>query len=91
MQRCKVCEASMTNDEKECLSCGSAVAPPPKSDFRTRGRTFVHYFFLFSAAWTVFSLLTPWGGSVMASACVTMVLLLVKSSWNEMLIDRDQK
>jgi hypothetical protein len=81
----------MTKEEKECLSCGSSVVEPPKSDFRTRGRAIVKYFFLFSAAWTVFSLLTPWGGSVMASLCVTIVLLLVKSSWNEMLVDREEK
>jgi len=91
MQRCRVCEAAMTMEEKECLACGTAVPEPPKSDFRTRGRTFVKYFFLFSAVWTLISLFTPYGGSFMGSMCVTIVLFLVRSSWNEMLLDRDQK
>ena len=91
MQRCRVCEASMTKDEKECLSCGSAVAEPPKSDFSTRGRAIVKYFFLFSAVLTVISLLTPWGPPFMTSLCVTIVLFLVRSSWNEMLVDREKK
>ena len=91
MQRCRVCEASMTQDEKTCLACGASVVEAPKSDFSTKGRMIIKYFFLFSAALTVISLLTPWGPPLMTSFCVTVVLFLVRSSWNEMLVDRDEK
>ena len=91
MQRCATCEASMTKDEKECLACGSSVVEPPKSDFSTRGRAFIKYFFYFSAALTLLSLLTPYGPPLLTSLCVTIVLFLVRSSWNEMLVDRSEK
>jgi len=81
----------MTNEEKECLACGSAIVEPPKSDFSTKGRVIIHWFFIFSAAMSVISLVTPWGPPFITSVAVTFVLLLVKSSWNEMLIDRDNK
>jgi hypothetical protein len=91
MERCRQCEATMTKDEQTCISCGASKIPPPKSDFKTKGRTMIHYFFLLSAVMTVMSLLTPWGPPFMMSVCVTLVLLLVKSSWNEMLADREEK
>ena len=90
MQRCHQCEASMTKDEKECLSCGAAVKVPPKPDARTRFRVAIKAFFWFSAGLTILSILTPWGPPVLTGACVTMVLLLVKSSMDEMLIDREK-
>lgn len=91
MQRCKTCEATMTKEERVCLICGASQVEPPKSDFRTRGRTLIKWFSLFSAALTVVSLLTPWGGSSVTWLCVTMVLFLVRSSWNEMVADREDR
>ena len=90
MQRCKVCEASLTKEEKECLNCGTKVWEPPKSDFKTKGLAVIKWFFLFSVAWSALTLFTPWGGSFMTSISVTFVLLLVRSSWNEMLADRKE-
>jgi len=81
----------MTKEEKECLACGTPVVEPPKSDFRTKGRAVIKWFFLFSVGWSALTMLTPWGGSFMTSVCVTFVLLLVRSSWNEMLADREGK
>jgi hypothetical protein len=91
MQRCKTCEATIRKDEKQCLVCGAAQVEPPKSDFSTRGRVLIKWFFLFSAALTLISLLTPWGGSFITWLCVTIVLFLVRSSWNEMLVDREDR
>jgi hypothetical protein len=91
MQRCSECEASMTPQETECLACGASIKPKEnKSDLKHRFRTAVKVFLFISAGITAVSLFTPWGPPFMTCIAVTLVLLLVKSSADEMLFNSDK-
>lgn len=93
MQRCRSCEATLTKEESEaaCANCGASNKPKSESGGnRQRIRTLITYFFFLSAIVSLVSLLTPWGPPFITSMCVTFVLLLVKSSADEMLADQDR-
>lgn len=92
MQRCRQCDTTMTPDEVECINCGARAKPDTTN--ATRGQRFrkaIKFFFLFSAGLSAVSLLTPWGPPFMTSICVTFVLLLVKSSADEMIKDAESE
>ena len=91
MQRCLQCEATMTPKETVCPNCGASAKPKnEKKGMKYRFRTIVNIFFLVSAVMTVVALLTPWGPPFITSMAVTLVLLLVKSSIDEMLISGEK-
>ena len=88
MQRCLQCEATMTPKETTCPNCGSASKPKSeKGGFKSRFRTAVKIFFLLSAVLSVVALFTDYGPPFLTCVSVTLVLLLVKSSADEMLVD----
>ncbi len=77
----------MTSKETVCPNCGASSKPKAEQKgMKYRFRTVVNIFFLVSAVMTAVALLTPWGPPFMTSMSVTLVLLLVKSSMNEMVI-----
>lgn len=92
MQRCRQCEATMTAQETECLSCGGKIQNnKPKSDARSRFRTGIKLLAFACSALTIASLFVSVGPSFATCASVTIVLFLVLNSAEEMLIDRDKE
>lgn len=92
MQRCRTCEASMTQTEKQCLNCGGLVPDDkPKFDSKARFLQGIGYFMKGCAVITVLSLFMNIGPSFMTCAIMTVVLGLVKSSMSEMMIDREKE
>jgi hypothetical protein len=81
----------MTPTELECISCGGKVQDEkPKSDAKTMFRTAIKYFMFFCGALAVAALFVDIGPSFTTCAIVTVVLGLVRSSAEEMLIDREK-
>lgn len=91
MQRCLQCEATMTPKELNCPNCGASAKPKAEGGgVKQHFRNAVKLFFLISALMTVLSLFTDWGPPFLTSLAVTLVLLLVKNSADEMLVDSDR-
>jgi hypothetical protein len=92
MQRCRHCESTMMNDETVCIACGGAVQDDkPKSDAKSKFRTFIKFFMLFTALLGLASLFFETGVSFTTCMAVTIVLFLALSSAQEMLIDREKE
>ncbi len=82
----------MTQDEKECLTCGAVIEEKrSKSDAKSKFRTIIKYIMYLSAAMSLASLFVNVGVSFMTCISVTIVQFLALSSANEMLIDRDKE
>ncbi len=86
MSRCLDCNSSLKTGEKQCFACG---APAPgenvKSNFGQNFATFIKLAFLASCALTVASLFLDFTPSFSKCAVCTVVLLLAKSSADQML------
>jgi hypothetical protein len=62
----------------------------PKSDAKTRFSATIKYFMFLCGGLTVLSLFMDVGPSFMTCLSITLLLGLVRSSADEMLIDRDK-
>ena len=82
----------MTPTEKVCISCGTAVKEDkPKFDTKVVFFGFIKYFMYACMGLTVLSLFMSVGPSFMTCAIMTLVLGLVRTSADEMMIDREEK
>ena len=86
MQRCLQCNSILTTEEKECFTCGMAVADKnPKKSFSQRFRTLLNGLFIFFAICTIASILAPdYAPSLWKSASGLVVIYLVKNSADNM-------
>ena len=90
MQRCKQCESTLAKTDVACINCGEPVAPvKPKSNLRRHFGKIVTGLFILSAALTVVALFTNYVGSFITCLAVTIVLLMVKKSADEMATSRE--
>jgi len=91
MNHCRECNATMTKTETVCLGCGSALEVKTGTDQVGQGfRVVIKILFIISAIMTVASLLVPSSlipGLPSLSKCMvsTLVLLIVKSSADQMM------
>jgi hypothetical protein len=82
----------MTPTETKCISCGWVVQDDkPKSDAKSRFRTAIKYFMFVCGGLTILSLFTNVGASFFTLAALTVLLGLIRSSAEEMLIDREKE
>ena len=85
MQRCKQCESPIAKSDVACINCGELVDPvKPKTDFRRHFGKVVTVMFIISAVLSVVALFTNYVGSFITCIAVTVVLLMVKKSADEM-------
>jgi hypothetical protein len=85
MQRCKQCESALAKTDVACVHCGELVNPvKPKTNFRGRFGKLVTVLFIVSAVLSVVALFTNYVGSFVTCLAVTIVLLMVKKSADEM-------
>ena len=85
MQRCKQCESPVAKSDVNCVNCGELVNPvKTKKDFKKHFGKAVTVMFVVSAALTVVALFTSWVGSFITCLAVTVALLMVKKSADEM-------
>jgi hypothetical protein len=85
MQRCKQCESALAKTDVTCVHCGELVAPvKTKPDFRQKFGKLVTVLFILSAVLSVVALFTNYVGSFITCLAVTIVLLMVKKSADEM-------
>jgi len=85
MQRCKQCESQLAKSDAACVHCGELVNPvKPKTNFRGRFGTLVTVLFIISAVLSLVALFTNYVGSFVTCLAVTIVLLMVKKSADEM-------
>ncbi len=86
MNKCVNCSGSLQKDETTCYVCGSVVPPKAnKVEMRERFRAGVKVAFYFSAVLTVASLfLSEYTPSFLRCLTATVILLLVKSSADQM-------
>jgi hypothetical protein len=85
MQRCKQCESPLAKSDAACVHCGELVNPvKPKTNFRGRFGTLVTVLFIISAVLSLVALFTNYVGSFVTCLAVTIVLLMVKKSADEM-------
>lgn len=90
MQRCRQCEATMLATETQCVQCGGVVQDnKPKADAKARFVVGIKYFMFACGGLTFLSLFMDVGPSFMTCAIITVLLGLVRSSAQEMLIDRE--
>jgi hypothetical protein len=83
MEHCLQCNATLTPEEKECFTCGSAVPEKnPRTAFSDRFQTAVKVLFIVSAIMTAVSLFTDI--SFLKCFAATVVLFLVKNSADNM-------
>ena len=86
MSRCMECNARLKTDEKQCFACGSpAPGENVKSNLGQHFATFIKFAFFASCALTVASLFLDFTPSFSKCAVSTVVLLLAKSSADQML------
>jgi hypothetical protein len=85
MQRCRQCESALAKTDVACVHCGELVNPvKPKTDLRARFGKLVTVLFIISAVLSVVALFTNYVGSFVTCVAVTIVLLMVKKSADEM-------
>ena len=85
------CEATMTPEEMTCLNCGASKKPKSeKTGGRYRFRQAVTIIFFASALLSLVALFTDYGPPFLTCMAVTLVLLLVKSSADEMVADAER-
>ena len=82
----------MLTTETQCVNCGGIVQDnKPKSDAKSRFRTGIKYFMFACAGHSVLSLFINVGPSFMVCASMTLLLGIIRSSAEEMLIDREKE
>lgn len=85
MTRCASCNGTLSKDETSCFLCGTPVpVEHAKASLQERFRTAVKVAFIGSSALTVASLFVPYTPSFIKCMVMTLVLLLVKSSADQM-------
>jgi hypothetical protein len=83
MEHCLQCNSTLTAQETECFTCGSAVPEKnAKPTFSDRFQGAVKYLFIASAIMTAVSLFTDL--SFIKCLAATVVLFLVKNSADNM-------
>jgi len=83
MEHCLQCNSTLTPQEKECFTCGSAVQERnPKPNFGQRFQSLVKFLFIGSAIMMVVSVFTDL--SFTKTFAATVVLFLVKNSADNM-------
>jgi hypothetical protein len=85
--RCLDCNSTLTKEEKECFTCGASVIRKDASRvvFGKRFAAFLKYAFILSGILTVASLFFDATPSFLKCFISTVVLLLAKSSADQML------
>ena len=85
MQRCKQCESALAKSDVACVHCGELVNPvKPKANMRGKFGKLVTVLFILSAVLSLVALFTNYVGSFVTCVAVTIVLLMVKKSADEM-------
>jgi len=85
MSKCRNCSGTLRNGETSCFICGSPVPPEKRQvTFRDRFRTGVKIGFFFCGGLTIASLFSDMGPSFVKSLVATLILMLVKSSADQM-------
>ena len=85
MERCKQCESPLAKSDVSCINCGELARPvKPKRDLRQHFGKVVTGLFILSAILSVVALFTNYVGSFITCLAVTIVLLMVKKSADEM-------
>lgn len=87
MTRCRDCHATMKSEELQCWACGAAVAQKdtPKISFGKRFASGLKFAFIGSGLLTVASLFFDATPSFARCLTATLVLLLAKSSAEQMI------
>lgn len=88
MERCRTCEGTIAKNETECITCGTPVKPkkdPNKG--RARFSKIVTGMLIASVLLTLAGLFTDYGPPFMTGVAVCIVLVLVKKSADDMLVD----
>ena len=90
MMKCRDCHASMRNEELKCWACGAKVIQKdtPRITFAKRLATGLKFAFIGSGLLTVASLFFDATPSFVRCISVTLVLLLAKSSADQMVEKR---
>jgi len=89
MERCKQCETTVAKDDVNCVNCGSVVnSVKSKSNLSQHFGKVVTVLFALSAALTIAALFTNYVGSFVTLLAVTIALLMVKKSADEMSASR---
>ncbi len=84
LRRCRDCNSTLTNTETLCFTCGAAVPRELGSMLGRRFTKLITYSFFGSAVLTVASLFFDFTPSFIKCLASTLVLLLVKSSADQM-------
>jgi hypothetical protein len=85
MARCQQCNGSLKPGETKCFVCGAAVPQAnPKTPFRERCRTVIKIAFIASVVLTLASLFTDFTPSFVKCSALTVILLFVKNSADQM-------
>jgi uncharacterized membrane protein len=85
MERCKQCESPIAKADVNCVNCGELVKTVErKTNFRQHFGKIVTALFILSAVLSVVALFTNYVGSFITCLAVTIVLLMVKKSADEM-------
>ena len=86
MEHCRDCNATLRKDEEVCYGCGAATRPKVAgSAFRQKFSSFLTFALIGSGLLTAGSLFFEHTPPFMTCVMVTFVLLMVKSSANQML------
>lgn len=84
MQRCTQCESPLAKSDAACVHCGLLVNPVKPKNFRKKFGKLVTVMFILSAVLSVVALFTNYVGSFITCVAVTVALLMVKKSADEM-------
>ena len=86
MQRCRQCETPLAQTDVNCINCGTPIKTTVsgKVIFRRRFQKVVTGMFFLCGGLTVASLFTDYAPSFITCIAVTIVMLMVKKSADEM-------
>ncbi len=85
MTKCSSCHGTLRNGETSCFICGVAVPPErAKTSLMDRFRVAIKVAFIFSGLLTIASLFTDLTPSFVKCLLATVILMLVKSSADQM-------
>ena len=88
MERCKQCESPLAKEDVNCVNCGSLARPAKSKNLSQHFGKIVTVLFIVSAALTIVALFTSYVGSFVTLLAVTVALLMVKKSADEMSASR---
>jgi putative copper export protein len=89
MERCKQCESPLAKEDVNCVNCGSLAKPvKSRANLSQHFGKIVTVLFIVSAALTIVALFTNYVGSFVTLLAVTIALLMVKKSADEMSASR---